>query len=196
MDHFEIIGSKVTISNDKCQITSNIFHPWSCYGSLNIQSTEKMTHSWLFKINERKSSMVFGIDESSAKSINAFFYQKQTHNYGYNHGGGKCSRNKYEGYGIGFHTNDTVKIILDLSSRTLAFELNGETQGICYNNIKVGKNIIYKMVVCIRDKGDSVTLLKYTNNTDETNKNESVNKRYILVSIVVFIVLAMIIYRG
>eukprot|EP01084_Bolivina_argentea_P177093 306331_1 len=169
MEYFAIIGKHIKCTEEQTTITVSNSINCSCFGKLNIKSKEKLIHIWKFKINCMQEQVGIGINSAT--------HSKLSHTNGWYATNTSCFNGCYytdrKGiqYGKGnwnykgkpFKTGDKVNMILDLSDRTLSFELNGENQGNFYENIPVEENLNYKMAVLMYYELSSVSLLSYDN---------------------------------
>ena len=66
--------------------------------------------------------------------------------------------NLNEQYGEMYETGDKVTICLDFEKKQLSFKLNDIDQGVAFDDIKVGPNIKYRLIVKLCDVGSSVSI--------------------------------------
>ena len=60
-----------------------------------------------------------------------------------------------------FKSGVIITFILDLSTGILSFEKDGSSLGECYNAIAMDNEIKYKIVIAMRQKGDTITIAEY-----------------------------------
>ena len=134
-----------------------------------IDSLSSKTHQWIFRINKNKHGIYIGIqrDEEDPKWVFDSFSAKPSYcvhidkrqklHKWYN--GGSCgfvpipSNLAYEG------VDGKVLLILKNGELTISVKDHAIWNG---KAIEQGKHIQYRMALCMKPSGDSVTLLKYT----------------------------------
>ena len=85
-------------------------------------------HIWSFKIDQRNNSMVIGIDASTKNTETTFCDNTNASNY-------KCTKGEWNTYGGKCNSGDTVKMILNTTTSSLRFEINGKDQGVYFENM-------------------------------------------------------------
>ena len=159
-DHYEV-------TNDGMTVTRIFIFNSLCYGSICIPSTVKRIYSWKFKIVKNAQFMAIGIDETKyIRKEEGGFNDKTGKSYAYGlwNDGDKNQWNRGLIIKRGddspqFNTNDTVCMILDLSSRTLSYQINDNEKFVVFTNIKVDNDIEYCMAIGIQQIDDSIQLL-------------------------------------
>ena len=193
--------TKSEINLNKNEITCKTLNENS-YGNLCIDSDVDRIHHWKFKISSLKSKLykiesqslcapIIGISDSTHTNCGKLFtsYGK---GYGLSRNGNLYSVNSknkktyYLSYcGQQFKQNDIVRMKLDLYQQTLSFSINN-TDWIIIDNIKIGKDIKYRIGVFLGLTDDRIQLLSYHNvhyslfdtasDVDEKQKEEKVPK--------------------
>eukprot|EP01083_Nonionella_stella_P006420 18627_1 len=167
MEYFQTVSTTKVKTNNNNKTIDYVAYGGCCssYGALNIHSMSNTIHVWQFRINQLRSTMVIGIDESNAKHVETSFYNgKTTMNYGYElYNCMKWNKGKHEQYANDFVRGDTVAMHLNLFDGTLSYAVNGDYCGVAYQNILKHKDVAYKMVIAIAGgiAGDSITLLSH-----------------------------------
>ena len=141
-----------------------------CYGSHSISSLDGGKYVWKFKIIKMTYIMAIGIDETKyAKQSVGYPNEKidETKLYVLWHDG---DANTWDNpYGLvkrkadapRFNQNDKVSMTLDLSSRTLSYQVNDDDKYIAFTNIAVGEDIEYCMCVYIASNSHCAELLSF-----------------------------------
>eukprot|EP01084_Bolivina_argentea_P058745 107246_1 len=164
MEEFNKIGSNAQLSHNKCTITNTFARACTAYGSTLIHSNKPTIHKWKFKINFINHIYInIGITDDNEQWMELderFYVNTQRFNHSYQANGWKCKQGRYDQYGQTYGANDTVEMILDLSTGHLSYSVNNIDQGIAYK-IKQHDNIQYRLAVFTWDQGDSVTLIDY-----------------------------------
>ena len=141
------------------------------YGSQCISSMNEEIHRWTFKIIKKTLwwYIVFGIDETkhTRKEYGGFDTRsKKSKSYALWSNAYKCEHGdmydfKKADNAPRFDTNDTVNMILDLSSKSVSYQVNHGDMFLAFEDIAVGQDIEYCMGVCIGGADDCVELLSY-----------------------------------
>ena len=176
---------KTTIDN-RDTVISEYRDGVSIYGRLTISSMTNKIHEWTFKIvknyewtdyrrmnvpnpyevspNRYPTTLKIGIGDAHTfyQRLNYSLSDRGTNYYSYcGYFGHKQSLNAGGGkYGPWYITGDKVSMVLDMSSCSISFKLNGKEIGVAYDNLKKGKDIEYKMFVYIH-AGATIQLLSY-----------------------------------
>ena len=133
-----------------------------CYGSQCIPSLDGSIYSWKFKILRERSPICIGIGETKYfRKDNGHFNDGnyQTKYYALWDDG---DRNKWDHNGLiieednthEFSQNDSCLMILDLTNRTLSYQINNKEKYVAFKNIATGIDIEYCMRVNMRGKKD------------------------------------------
>ena len=160
----------------------------NAYGNIYVDTLKSGKHHWTFKIHKIqnfssfKSDLAVGIIDvdaiKDAGNSNPIHTGKA---YIYDRGGilyrpeiSDGSDEKYKGnYSCQeYYTGDTIQMILDLNDKTLNFstDRNPDKKDII-DNVMVGKDVRYRVVVWLHFEGDSVELESYR--YDEVKKEEN-----------------------
>ena len=138
-----------------------------CYGSLCIPSLDSFIYSWKFKILQRTSHICIGIGETKyVRKYDGHFNDGnyETKYYALWHDGDK---NRWDHAGIitkedstpTFTQNDSCCMTLDLSNRTLSYQINDGEKYVAFKNVTTGHDIEYCMGVYIWANKDCIELL-------------------------------------
>ena len=100
------------------------------------------------------------IKTSKNKKLLTSFFSNDINGYGYMGKDGGIQRSgRYKKYGNPFKAGDKISIRLDMNSKTLAFTLNGDDQGIAFKNLPSGD---YRLAITLTKKWQKITLSKTT----------------------------------
>eukprot|EP01084_Bolivina_argentea_P314136 544103_1 len=142
---------------------------WStCYGSIKIPSFRKVIYCWRFRIVKKTSNMGIGISETIYTRKNKCFMGGKLNSngarYGYWHHGFKWDSETHYlvKYYTAYGTGDIVEMILNMNNRTLSYAINDDVVNVAFYDIKTGENIEYCMAISTLYKGDSVSILNYS----------------------------------
>eukprot|EP01084_Bolivina_argentea_P008730 16335_1 len=163
--HIKISGEcneTVTVNKGKSNINCKYLGA-SVYGQIWFDSMCEKIIICKFQVNQsvEECDMVIGITSSIA-TFGDYFSILDANWYAYLNAGYKmCNPSEIRPYGQMFLTNDTVTMILNLSTSTLSFEINDKPQGIAFDNIVKGKDIKYKIAVSAWNNSDSVSIIDF-----------------------------------
>ena len=140
-----------------------------CYGSECVSSLDSSIYKWHLKIIERRHMMAIGMDET--RYIRRLNGHPNTHideskMYCLWHDGDRNNCDHPQGLlkreynAPRFNKDDIVNMILDLSTRTLSYQINNGKEYIASTNIAVGDDIEYSIFVFMYVAGDCIELLK------------------------------------
>ena len=148
--------------------------PASIYGNIKIHKNLYCNKFiWTFKVSDavRGVILAFGIDASSKKVVDLLFDNVLTtdapfYSYeSYYHGDTTTGRNFYdinsgtighkkEKYGVCFTKEGTINEVqmeFDTKNRTLRYSVNGQDQGIAFNDILLDNNEEYTLAISMDD---------------------------------------------
>ena len=163
---FDIINDDIKLLNDgTCIEKIKLDGDWNnnSYGIAEISSLSGYQYQWDLKIKCKYKNVLFGI--SSTVTPNKEFEQHEGHHYVMSAGGSVFDLDdaiQWRFYCGEITGNDNVTIHLDLKQATLKFIINGSDKGIAYNDIQKSENIKYRLLVTIRDIGDTVTISNFS----------------------------------
>eukprot|EP01084_Bolivina_argentea_P276822 472427_1 len=134
------------------------------YGTKWIKTSQCVQIRWKLRVNNclfHGQGIFIGICSKAIESNAAFFGFKYPW---YSYDSSQCitswkRRNSFK-YGKKFGTNDIIVMDLNLRKKKLSFIVNGEKQGVAFDN--VDNTVNYKLAVSINYPGDSVTILELT----------------------------------
>eukprot|EP01084_Bolivina_argentea_P117131 208069_1 len=168
----------VNVSEDKKTVTQISFNNTYCSFGINQIPTinNRSKYEWDIDIKHMdtrtiiSSRMIF-IGISSLSHMNT---KRRLSGYNYVYqiftsmtGGCTFARSfldrktKTKSYGKIYETGDKVTICLDLEKKELSFKLNGDDQGVAFDDIKVGPEIKYRLIVKLWDLEQSVKIDKF-----------------------------------
>jgi len=159
---FKIDRRKITrIDSSYSSWIVSFFTPvpnWQCCYSneiFEIGKSQICKVVWILRI-DKSNDVDFGvcrdewpIDASAHSNKNAFVMCSGSGN---KYNGGKSSI-----YGSKIESGSTVQICLDMISKSLSFSINGNDQGVAFENLSNGK---YCLVIGLSTCGDQVVLIK------------------------------------
>eukprot|EP01083_Nonionella_stella_P099680 280260_1 len=154
-----------TLTVDKSKHPSLKWSSCTVYGDKWIDSMCGKTITCKFKVLQTniESELVIGITSKDDSVDGDFRCELDTPWYGYCNAAFKvCNPSSILIYGTPFYANDTVTMVLDLSQKILSFEVNNKLQGIAFDDIVIGDDIQYKVVVCAWAHGDSISIIDYS----------------------------------
>ena len=64
-------------------------------------------------------------------------------------------------YGKASMSGDCISIYLNLDTKELGFKINGEDQGVAFEDIKNGADIKYRLVVWVQSRRDCVEIVDF-----------------------------------
>ena len=163
-DKFDIAAGDIEISEDKLTITKGAADAefYSVYGTQGIPSMSQMHCKWKFKMNRLYGNCYVGI--SSKKCLDSPFHYKSSPNYCYYMLGWKikCGQfNDREKYGKKFWDRDYLTMELDMNKKELRYAVNDEDQGVAFDDIECGDDIIYYLAITIEHTGDHLSMIDY-----------------------------------
>ena len=168
-EHFIQTNHAAVIIEDKMRIQHHPQHDdnVTCYGFIDIPSTDQIIHTWTFKINDiGRNSSRYGVNigiDSGRKAVNsAFCYQRSSHNYGYYGQGQILYSDKPRGNKEGYDSNDIIKMQLDLKNQTLSYAKNDGALEVFFDKIVTEQWVSYCLAVHLRFARADVTLLEYS----------------------------------
>ncbi len=181
-EYFDIYTEDIVLSPDRKTVLDKGSDDWhnTIYGKHSILSTEAKICKWYLKLG--KSQMFYGVAPGSHPykwiidiGICSDFDLKMkcyTLEYGestkfYSYHSKQCINshqdpNKYIDYGERWYRpGDTICIELNLVEKIIKFHLNGQDQGVAFENVECGDDIYYKLAVTIYHKFTQLTIVKY-----------------------------------
>ena len=178
-EYFEIVGDNLNASEDKLTISCNQpVSRWcnASFGHRKIKSGLTGVYRWTFKWFGRHIAFCV-TDADGTVTDKACAWGENTNYYGiFIATGFKLRRGEgganYEAYFEGIDNkagniqDHTLTVVLDLNSKQVSFEIDGENKGIAFDGIKCGEDIYYRMAVTIEECSDKVILDKHEINHD------------------------------
>ena len=160
-------SSNIWVHGDDKQYATALTGKRCCvYGYDLLDSTSDKLITYEIKFNTRLDGTVIGITNNSKNTEASVFNKDSSHiYYGYDNEGDKYSTDKNEygtEYGREYGKRDIVKMELNLSKRTIEFYVNDECQGIAFDDIKVGDDIKYKLVIEFWVRDGSCKIINFT----------------------------------
>ena len=165
-DHFKIENNGMTVTNIKQCDYKN--HTIICNQS--IDSTMGGIFKWKFeiKMNEKatSSSIYFGFTTEKFDKLDKDFKQNWN-SYAINNKGvmwrGRVLNIKYQNdIRYTFNNGDVVTLILNTMNKHTSIQVNDKKEQMIHQNVRKAKRFKIKMVIQLKNVGDSVTLLKYS----------------------------------
>lgn len=160
IEYFDNTGSHLAIKDNGNELISiDGYEPHTAFCKFKISSKESnCVYKWYFELIFQNSMLTFGIASTNFDSKNeAFHLNHSSHNYAYNcYSGNKVSNSAYSHYGKSCKSGSTIVMELDFTKPKkiqLSYTINGESQGVAFDNIKHGNNIEYRACVAMRGQG-------------------------------------------
>ena len=175
IEHFELVGNDIILSEDKTCVTKKVPYSWgnSNYGKITINpSKDKGIYQWYIQIKVMQLAAYIGFESASQSKIDSLF--------GTN-GGCNYSMNCYAGYvdGVGydkissrdyvkltskdfdtFKSGDIICLEFNMNDRNIKFYINGIDHGIAFKSEEI-KDDDYRFAVALCDEKDSIKLMKF-----------------------------------
>ena len=159
-------------------ICKNGYSTGSAFGNLIIDSMSDKICCWRFRIMRAEANMAFGITDLWDNVDEDCFSKKDSNNYCAVHCQWARSRGEWKKYPFESRKGSIVEMMLNLKRRELSFYVNGQKSGVAFHDIKIGKDIYYKMAICFRSRRSSVKLLEYTE-SDQEEAMKKVNQKVV-----------------
>ena len=168
---FDIVGDGFKLSLDKKCITKcNNNHGEKVYGFIQVPSNQSCIHQWDLKLNLSGSSCVnvIGISSENNPSTNSVISDMNCHRYPLWMDGKlntiTCGTSQFafcREYCDRLDGDETVSIVLDLKLNHIRFVINGEDNGVAYDDIAVGSDIEYRLFIGLYEKSNIVQILNF-----------------------------------
>ena len=155
VEFFSVCGKSMIIDDNmtilKVSVPNGKLERMTGYGNIEITNRYNCIYSWTLKLVKLDIFDTFiGIDASNKEHIDRNFTGNTTTNghYAINARGSKFTmktEREVFSYGKKMNTGDIVKMEINTKNRTMQFWINGESQGIAFDNIVFdGLNIILR----------------------------------------------------
>ena len=177
-EYFELIADQMNLSQDELTITkdASAIYNWknTTYGKMVIPSISKQIVTWKIKMKPftEERNRVIGIASSTDCIDKDYTYNKVGHYYGISDSGTRFWNHKlkeetsvetaaeYDTFEYHDRSGDTVTMILNLRDATILFG-QSEHPKIAWTNIKIDKDVNYRLAVSLRCQLDSMTIVDF-----------------------------------
>eukprot|EP01084_Bolivina_argentea_P128978 227882_1 len=165
-EYFDKIGHWIDISDDRLTVCNNNNFTNTVYGRFTIDcKNNNNVYKWSFIIN-KCYFIAIGIDESSAKWINTYFYGRTTKNYAFTSSGDKYTQKRMMPYKEKTHYGrNGTKIMMEfnLKNKSLSYYVNNETEPCSkIDDVYVKDDISYKLAVFLWGGGQISSISSIT----------------------------------
>ena len=165
---FDVINEDMKLAPNKKLITkfqNDDDFKNNSYGINEISSMSDMIYEWVLKIHNLNAtdSITFGIatkqipskefDEDEAELYYAFDGEGESTNH---------SSNTWKSYGNTWSKNDIITMSLDLAKAQISLSINGQNQGVAYENVVKSVDAKYRLFASLVDIGDCVEILNFS----------------------------------
>ena len=174
-EYFLIAANGIEISEDKRTIVkrSNVGWTTTVYGNQWVESMTNNIIKWKFKIVNavgEGSGIAIGIVASDDCLNKDFCYATDRISYCYSSYPVKMlngqSYDKHNAFKI--KNDDIVTFILDLGQRKIFYNKNNDNdeelgdENVMFDQVEKSKDVRYKIAACLRNKEDSIQLVRFT----------------------------------
>ena len=139
----------------------------TCYGVIDIPSTDGRIHIWTLKINhigshKQRWGVCIGIDDAERLGVDSAFCYQRTNNYAYYGQGQYLCSDKHRGHTDGYDTDDIIGMRLNLYDKTLSYSKNDGKMKQLFEDVTVRKDLKYCLAIHLRFSHADVSLINYT----------------------------------
>jgi len=164
-EYFRISGDNIAIINDCRTIKKFRSGIHTAYGKYIVHSVSDDIYQWTLRIDRggNGGELVIGIASKIMTCLNESFYQyDEFENYSLNVCNGYIvTQNMFEQYSMKSQSNDIVRMELNMRLCTLSYYINGQFQGIAYDEIEKNESVCYQLAVSLEGDQDGITLLDF-----------------------------------
>jgi len=130
-----------------------------------VRSASDGIYQWTLRIDRGGTAgeLVIGICNRTAGELNESFYQyDEIENYSLNVCNGYIVTSlMFEQYSMKSRDGDVIIMELNMKRCTLSYYINGQFQGIAFDDIEKDQRISYQLAVSLEQELDGVTLLDF-----------------------------------
>lgn len=164
-ERFAIIRKYIESSDDEKKIwkTFDDREFTNNYGQIVIPSLSNCLCRWNFMVHDVSLvSLFIGVswkvvpEPSGPPQMDDSHYC--IHNAGYKN---MIEKRHFGAYCDEIHAGDKVTLILDLKRAQIRYIINDKDQGVAYQDILKGEDVNYRLNVCIRKKGVSISITNF-----------------------------------
>lgn len=164
-EYFRISGDNIAIINDCRTIKKFRSGIHTAYGKYIVHSVSDDIYQWTLRIDRggNAGELVIGIASKIMTFLNEPFYQyDEFENYSLNVCNGYIvTQNMFEQYSMKSQSNDVLLMELNMKLCTLSYYINGQFQGLAFDDIEKDEEVSYQLAVSLEGDQDGITLLDF-----------------------------------